>query len=372
MIPHARIKMGQEELDAIGETLEAGYVAMGPAVQRFEDKFARYLGVKYAVATSSCTAALHLSMLALGVGPGDEVITTPMSWIASANAIVYCGAKPVFVDICGETLNMNFDLVGEAISPRTKAILPVHLYGNPCDTYDLPARVEESIPVVADCAHAIEAEIDSATGSLNVAQWGTISCYSFWGTKNLSTGEGGMAVTNDEKLARRLKELRNFGLKGGGRRPDSQYEQVSLGFKYAMSDIQATVGLVQLKRLRERYKLRVQAAAIYDVLLSDIYGVKPVGRNPWGRHAYHLYAVLVSRDRDMIVSELRAKGIGAGIQYRAIHLEPYYQKTFGFHEGMFPVAEDAGRRVLTLPFWPEITEAEQTTVVNNLRELLCH
>lgn len=374
IMPLVRPFVGPEEEQEVIDTLRSGLIATGPKTERFEGQFAAYLGRRHAVGTDSCTAALHLGLLALGIGPGDEVLTTPLTFVATANSIIYTGARPVFVDVEPDTLNIDPVRIEAAITERTKAIMPVHLYGHPCEMdkiLDIARRY--GLKVVGDCAHAIEAEYrGKKAGSL-----GDIDCFSFYATKNLATGNGGMLVTDDDDVAEAVRTLRDHGMSAGAwaryhTGEFKHYEMTRLGYKCIMWDIQASLGLHQLRRLEQRHGKRLEVAARYDSLLKPLNAqVEPLRRRNHVKHAHHLYAVrLKGVKRDWVASQMEAGGIGVGVHYRPVHLEPFYREKYGHSLGEMPVAEDAGARLLSLPFWPEMTEPEVVRVVGRLRDVI--
>jgi len=374
LMPLAFPYLGPEEEQAVLEVLRSGAIATGPRTVEFEQAFARYLGRRFAVGTDSCTNALHIALRALGIGEGDEVITTPLTFVATANAILYAGARPVFVDVDPHTLNLDPGAVASALTPRTRALLPVHLYGHPCEMdplLDLARR--HRLRVVSDCAHAIEAEYRGT----RVGALGDVACFSFYATKNLTTGNGGMLATDDPEVDRLARILRDHGMhpEAWGRYRTGEFQHYAmthLGYKCIMWDLQAALGLCQLRRLEERHRRREELARLYDALLEPLAEwVRPLPRRPWVRHAFHLYPVRVHGvDRDRLAQELLRQGIGVGVHYRPVHLEPYYRERFRFREGMFPVAEEAGRTLLSLPFWPEMGEERVERVVRALRQAL--
>ncbi|MCL0104460.1 DegT/DnrJ/EryC1/StrS aminotransferase family protein [Dehalococcoidia bacterium] len=373
-IPLARPFMDEEEEQEVIDTLRSGLIATGPKTERFEREFAAYLGRKHAIGTNSCTAALHLGLLALGVGPGDEVVTTPMTFVATANSIIYAGARPVFVDVEPDTINIDPARIEEAITERTGAIMIVHLYGHPCEMDEISdiAR-RHGLKVIGDCAHAIEAEYrGKKTGAL-----GYIDCFSFYATKNLATGNGGMLVTDDDNVAGVVQSLRDHGMSSGAwaryhTGEFQHYQMTALGYKSIMWDVPAALGLHQLRRLEQRHRKRVELAALYDALLEPLNAhVQPLRPRKHVRHAWHIYAVLLKDvNRDRVASGMQARGIGVGVHYRPIHLEPFYRKRYGYSPGEFPVAEDAAARLLSLPFWPEMKEEEALRVVAALGEIV--
>ncbi len=366
-IPLAKPYIGVEEEAEVLDTMRSGLIGTGVKTEQLEREFAAYLGSKHAIGTNSCTGSLHLSLHAIGVGPGDEVITTAMTFVSTASSIVYTGAKPVFVDILPDTHCIDPAQVEAAITGRTKAIIPVHLYGQPCDMDSILAIAERhDLAVVNDCAQAIETEYHG----VKVGSLGTTAGFSFYATKNLAVGNGGMLVTNDDALAEKMRSQRDHGMALGAwtryhTGEFTEYPMIQLGFKYIMWDIPASLGIHQLRRIEDRYRKRVELAARYESALAPL--GEYVERLPLvadGRHAYHLYVVRIRGvDRNRVAAEMAARSIGVGIHFRPVHLEPYYREHHNHSPGEFPIAEDAGERVLSLPFWPEMTFEEQDRVV---------
>ena len=370
MIPSAYPLLGAEEQEAVLRVLGSGQLAQGEHVAAFEKRFAALCQVREAVAVSSGTAALHLALLAHGVGPGDEVITTPFSFAATANVILLVGATPVFVDIDPVTFNIDPALVEAAISPRTKAILPVHLYGNPCDMHRLKAiAAADKLAFVEDACQAHAAKIDGKP----VGGFGT-GCFSFYPTKNMTTGEGGIVTTNDPVIAERVRLLRSHGQK-------ERYHHTTLGYNQRMTEIQAAIGLVQIEKLERFTEQRIANAMFLTKHLSEVVQT-PVAR-PGYRHVYHQYTIRVpgNKDRDEWAEKLQARGIGTGIHYPiAIHQQPFYQehadkfRCLGSSEQNedeleLPVAEAAAEQVLSLPVHPALSEDDLATIVREVRAL---
>jgi len=296
-----------------------------------------------------------------------------MTFVATANAIIYVGARPVFVDVEPDTTNIDPVCIEEAITERTKAIIPVHLYGHPCEMdkiLDIAKR--HDLKVISDSAHAIEAEYKGR----KVGSLGLIDCFSFYATKNLATGNGGMLVTDDDGVAQLVQSLRDHGMSSGAwaryhTGEFQEYPMTNLGYKYIMWDIPAALGLHQLRRLEQRHKMRLEIATKYDTALESLTNyVEVLHPRSHVKHAYHLYVVrLKGVNRNWVASEMEARGIGVGVHYRPVHLEPFYRERYGHSPGEFPVAEDAGARVLSLPFWPEMKEEEILRVVETLGEV---
>jgi perosamine synthetase len=355
VIPIARPLMGREEHEAVAEALRTGQLAQGERVAAFERRFAQMHGVREAVAVSSGTAALHLALLAHGVGPGDEVITTPFSFAATGNTILLVGAKPVFVDIEPDTYNIDPVQVEAAITPTTRAIMPVHLYGNPADMGRLMALADaHGLAMIEDACQAHIAAINDKP----VGSFGT-GCFSFYPTKNMTTGEGGMVTTDDPAIAERLRLLRSHG-------QVRRYEHVALGYNQRMTDLQGAIGLAQIEKLESYTAKRIaNAARLTDGLAGVV--TTPVTR-PGYRHVFHQYTVRVPGDRDAFAQRLGERGIGTGIHYpRPIHQQPMYRE-MGF-DASLPVAEAAAREVLSLPVHPALSEADLATIVREVTAL---
>jgi dTDP-4-amino-4,6-dideoxygalactose transaminase len=371
-VPFFRHDLGAEELASLAKVLQGSILTTGETVAEFEGRFAAYLGRRHAVGVTSCTGALHLSLLALGIGPGDEVITTPLTFIATATAILEAGARPVFVDVEPDTGNLDAGRVEAAVTPRTRAIVPVHLYGQMCDVPALRRVADRhGLAVVEDAAHCIEGERDG----VRPGQLGETACFSFYATKNLTCGEGGAVVTDDEALAGRLRLLRHHGMtKTAADRQREGYQHwdmVCLGWKYNMDNLQAALLLPQLDRLEANWRRRDALACHYARRLRAVRGVTIPVVASGVRHARHLFPVRVPGDRrDAVLAALQAAGVGVVVNYRAIHLLTYFRETFGFREGDFPVAERFGREVLSLPFYPQLSLADADRVVEALARAL--
>jgi perosamine synthetase len=343
MIPIAQPVLGEPEIEAVVAVLRSGHLAQGEVVARLERRFAELAGARHAVAVSNGTAALHVALLAHGVGPGDEVITTPFSFVATANAILYCGARPVFADICPDTLNLDPAALETRITPRTRAIMPVHLYGHPAD---LPAIEEiatrHGLTVIEDAAQAHGAAIDGRT----IGSRGTAT-FSFYATKNVTTGEGGIVTTDDDGVAERLRLLRSHGQR-------ERYRHEVLGYNYRLTDLQAAIGLAQLDRLEELTDRRIANASYLSARLGG--AITPTTR-PGCRHVYHQYALRVPHDRDGVARRLADLGVGTAVHYPVpIHRQPLYQQ-LGYRDAL-PLAERASQEVLSLPVHPSLTEEQ--------------
>ena len=373
-----RPRVEEAEIAEVVRTLRSGWLGTGPRVREFEKKFARYVNAEHAVALNSCTAGLHLALKTLGIGPGDEVITTPMTFVATANVIVHCGAVPVFADVDRHTMVLDPDAAEGAISPRTKAILPVHFGGRACDMDALQGIAQRhGLHLIEDAAHAIE----TTSRGRKIGSIGDITCFSFYVTKNVMTGEGGMVTTNDANWARRMRALSLHGLSHDAWNRFSSsgslhYDAVEPGFKYNMMDIQAAIGIHQLSRIEAAHARRKQIWQQYDLSFCDL----PVFRladtmNAQSRHAMHLYTLLLDLDnltqnRDFVAAALKHENIGTGIHYKPVHLHSYYRQRFGFRQGCYPDAEWVAARTLSLPLGPVMTDEDVNDVIVAVRKVL--
>ncbi len=355
-IPFAPPSIGSAEIDAVVATLRSGWLTTGPQVAAFEQAFAAYTGARHAVAVNSGTAALHLSVLAAGVGEGHEVITTPLTFCATANAIIHAGATPVFADVDPVTFNVDPARLEDALSPRTRALLPVHFAGRPAAMDDVQAIARRrGLSLIEDAAHCVE----GVSRGRKVGAIGDFTCFSFYATKNLTTGEGGMVTTSDEQAAAFIRAASLHGLSRaawsryapGGK---GEYDVLLAGFKYNMMDIQAAIGLQQLARIEQMHARRSAIWTAYDAALSSLPIRRPAAVADGDRHARHLYTVLVEPSeagitRDELETRLHARGISTSRHFRALHLHSYYQRRFDLERGQFPVAERISDTTLSLP-----------------------
>ncbi len=375
-LPYARPSITDAEVREVEETLRSGWLSTGPRAARFEEDLATRLGVRHALGVSSGTAALHLAVLAAGVGPGDEVITTPMTWVATANVVLHAGGRPVLVDVEPDTLNLDPTRVADAITPRTRVLLPVHYAGQPCDEdafLDLAAR--HGLTLVEDAAHALGATYKGRP----IGAIGDITMFSFHPAKNLTTGEGGGLSTNSDELAERMRCLRFHGIDQSpsarfGGRSAASYDLVAAGFKYNFTDLQAAIGLHQLARLDELNARRAQLAKLYEARLAGSEHVRTLGTAPYEHtHAWHILVVQVevdalSLDRDGLIGALREEGVGAGLHFVPLHGLTLYRDLADPAD--LPVASEAGRRILTLPLFPDMTDADVDFVVETLERVV--
>lgn len=364
--------LGRAELDAIGEVLAGPILTTGETVARFEREFASYLGRKHALGVTSCTGAMHMSLMALGIGPGDEVITTPMTFIATSTAILSAGARPVFVDVEPDTGNIDVTLIEAAITEHTRAILPVHLYGLMCDMRTISEiAARHRLAVIEDCAHCVEGMRDG----IRPGQFSDVACFSFYATKNLTCGEGGAVVTDSDELLDRLKLLRLHGMTKTAadrlREGYKHWDMTVLGWKYNMDNIQAALLLPQLKRVEGKLCRRHELADMYHSELRKVAGLRMPESYENTVHARHLFPVWVGGGlRDKAVEALESVGIGVVVNYRAIHLLAYFRETLGHREGDFPVAERIGDETISLPFYPTMPDDHVRTVANSLQMAL--
>lgn len=367
-IPYGRQQVESDDIESVLNTLRSNWLTTGPLVERFEAALAQVAGVKHAVVVSNGTAALHAAMHALDIGPGDEVIVPPMTFAATANAVLYQGGTPVFADVEAETLLIDAKSVVSRITPRTKAIIAVDYAGQPCD-YDslstLAARY--NLRLVTDACHSL----GGTWRGKPCGSQADLTVFSFHPVKPITTGEGGAIVTNDEVLARRMRTFRNHGITSDhGQRAKIgswHYEMVELGFNYRLTDIQCALGLTQLNKLHRFIESRRQVAARYDTAFAQDPAIRPLGVRSQTGHGYHLYVVRIP-ERDRIFSHLREAGIGANVHYIPVHHHPYYRKRLGTGEGLCPVAEAAYGEILSLPIFPDLTVEDQSRVIATLRE----
>lgn len=357
-VPIAKPIIGEEEIENVVEVLKSGMIAQGPKVMEFEEKFANWIGAKYGIATNSGTSALHVALLACGIGEGDEVITTPFTFIASGNAIVYTGATPVFADINLDTYTIDPDKIEDLITDKTKAILPVQLYGQAADMDKIREIAEKhDLKIIEDAAQAHGAEYNGE----KVGTLGDMACFSFYPTKNMTTSEGGMITTDDEELAKKAQMFRAHGA-------SERYHHDEIGYNFRMTDIAAAIGLAQLKVIDEFNDKRISNADYLNEQLKDIEGIVTPKSPDNYKHVYHQYTVRVEKgNRDDWVEFLTNKGIGTGIHYPIpLYNQPIYKK-LGI-EGDCPLAEKAADNVISLPVHPSLTKEDLDLVVDAVKE----
>ncbi len=385
-IPFCKHTVGDEETAEVLDTLKSAWLTTGPKTKQFEKDFAEYIGVKHAIALNSCTSALHLSLLANGVGPGDEVITTPLTFCATIEAIEYCGARSIFVDVDERNFHIDAKRIEEKITPNTKCILPVHYGGIPCDL-DSINRIAKNhnLQIVEDAAHALGTQYKYH----RIGGSGNLTCFSFYPVKNITTGEGGMVTLNDDDKAKTIRTLALHGMsKDAWQRYSQQgswyYEIHHLGYKYNLTDIQASLGICQLKKLERFNELRENQAKLYFESLRDCdeislpswyYDYFGTLRDEGFVNSWHLFVIMlnlqqVSITRNELIQELNEKGIGTSVHFIPVHLQPYYAQKNNLHKGQFPVAESIFDRIISIPIYPKLTESELLYITDTLKKIL--
>jgi len=376
-VPFYRPDIGEEEIAAVVETMRSGWLTIGPRTQEFERAFARAVGAAHAVAVSSCTAALHLALDALDLQPGDEVITSTLTFTATGASVVHAGGRLILADVTPDTLNLDPVDVARKITPRTRAIVPVHFAGHPAAMGELLAIARQhGLTVIEDAAHSLPAGYHGrAVGTI-----GDMTAFSFYATKNLTTGEGGMVTLADGALAERLQTRRLHGMTRDAWRRYSRegawrYDVAHLGFKYNMTDMAAAMGLVQLRRLPALHRRRCEIAALYTALLSDVPEVELPATRPEVEHAWHLYVVRLRPERlrlhrDAVIEELRAAGVGTGVHFIPLHLLSYYAETCDCRPADLPVASAAAETIISLPLFTLLSDDDVRYVAMTLRDVL--
>jgi perosamine synthetase len=372
-VPFHRAMVGEEEVEAVANVIRSGWLTMGPRTIEFEEQFGRYIGAEYCIAVNSCTAALHLALDAIGLQPGDEVLVPTNTFTATGETVAYMGAKPALVDIDPRTLNLDVLDAKRRLTPRTKAIIPVHLSGQPCDMDEIHAFAEQyGLHVVEDAAHALPASYQGK----NVGAISEITTFSFYATKTLTTGEGGMIATNDMNFADRMRIMRLHGIgrdawKRYSKAGSWRYAVLDAGFKYNLTDMASALGLVQLKRCDQMALQRSIIAARYHEAFSfqealETPTVKTDRQSAWHLYVLRLNLEKLSIGRDEFIEELRKFGIEASVHFIPLHLHPYYQKKYGYKHGDFVVAEREYERYLSLPIFPGMTDAEIEAVISSV------
>lgn len=376
-LPIATGVFGKEEEKEIIQTLRSGWITLGPKTKKFEELLAKYAGAKYAIALNSCSAALHLAMIALGIKEGDEVITTPFTFAATAQAIIHCGAKVVFVDIDQKTFNIDPKKIEGVITQKTKAIIPVDYGGLPVDLDTiLSIAKRHQLYVVEDAAHSIGAKYKER----NIGTISDLTCFSFHPVKNMTTGDGGAIVTNNKNLAEKIMILRVNGMdKESWKRNSSDgswdYAIVEEGYKYHMNDIAASLGIHQLKKLDKFRLIREQLADVYDNELTGLEEVLIPSRKPDTTHAHNIYGILIDTgalkiSRNEIIERLKDFNIGSVVYFRPLHSQPYFQKKFGYKMGDFPNAEYVFERLICLPIYAGMKKVDVVFVVRALKRII--
>ena len=378
-LPYHQPLIDADDEGAVVETLRSGWLTTGPRTKGFEKDLAAYAGAAYCVGVNSCTAALHLALEAVGVGSGDEVITSPITFASTANVIVHRGARPVFVDVEPDTFNINPGGIEAALTPRTKALIPVDFAGQPCDLdaiMGIGARY--GLPVIEDAAHALGADYKGR----RIGGIADMTCFSFYANKNITSGEGGALTTNRQEWADRITVMALHGLsRDAWKRYSAEgyrhWDIIAPGYKYNMFDVQAALVGSQFKKL-EAFQVRRDALkARLDAGLKNIAELAFPAERSWGRHAHHLYPIvarteMLRADRDVIMNAIQGENIGIGVHFRAVHLHPFYVDTFGFRRGMFPNAEYYSDRAISLPIYPRMTDEDADDVVAAVRKVISH
>lgn len=367
----------QEEVDEVVDTLKSGWLSAGPKVERFEELFRKYKGSKYSIALNSCSAALYLSLIAIGLKPKDEVIVPSMTFAPTANAVIHTGGTPVLVDCEKESMNIDPKDVERKITSKTKAIIPVHFAGRPCNMDKIMKIARKyKLKVIEDCAHAIEAEYKGK----KVGTIGDLGCFSFYVTKNIITGEGGMVITNNKEYINKIKLLAFQGIEQSSyeRTNKQKYKHhrvVSAGFKYNMMDLQAAIGIHQFPRIEKYWKRRQKIWRRYNKAFESLPVIVPLPSEKSSKHAYHLYTLLLDIDqlkitRDQFLNKMIKNNIGVGVHYIALHLHPYYQKTFDYKRGNFPNAEWISDRTVSIPLSARLTNEDVEDVIEAIRKIV--
>ena len=377
LLPFHQASIGEAEIKEIIQTLNSGWLTTGPKTRLFEKTFADYIGCKHAIGLNSCTAGLHLSVVVSGISSGNEVITSPVTFPATTNVIVHQNAKPVFVDVEPETLNINCSEIESKINNSTKAIMPVHFAGHPCDMDNIMALAQKhNLTVIEDAAHALESKYHGK----KIGNIGHFTAFSFYATKNITTGEGGMLTTNDDKLADKLRILSLHGIsKNAWKRYDKDgfqhWELLMPGYKYNMFDIQASLGIHQIKKVESFLSRRVQIVKKYNDAFKGIEEIQLLKPESNIKHAHHLYIIVIKTDnlkvsRDEVLREIQKRGIGVAVHFRSLHLQPFFKQHFNYKKGMFPQAEYFSDRVISLPLYPKMTDEDVSRVIETVLDVM--
>jgi dTDP-4-amino-4,6-dideoxygalactose transaminase len=363
MIPVANAMLGEEEAKAVYDVVRSGWISKGRKVDEFEEAFKKKVHAKHAIAINSCTSALHVALLALGIGKGDEVIVPSLTFISSANAILYVNAVPVLAECDPRTYNVSVDEIKKRITKKTKAIIAVDMNGMPVD-YDAIQKLgeENGIPVISDSAESLGASYKNRM----IGSIANIHVFSFFPNKTITVGEGGMITTGDDRLAAKMRILLNQG-------QDSRYHHVELGYNYRMVDIQAAIGIEQLKKMDYIIKEKSRIAAVYDKVFADTKNIQPPFVPDYvTQHAWYLYVVSVAGARDEIVKELKEQGIETRLSFPPIHTQPYYQKTFGYTNSSLPITYKAWSQLINIPLWAGMDTKTQKFVIDTLKKICGH
>ena len=376
-LPFHKAWLEEEEHREVEDTLNSGWLTTGPKVQKFEEAFKEYIGCKHAVALNSCTAGLNLALALQNFSDGDEVITTPMTFPATANAILLQRLKPVFADIEPGTLTIDPRKIEAVITPRTRAIIPVHFAGHPCDMTPIQELADKhKLVVIEDAAHALEAEYKGQ----KIGNMGNATAFSFYANKNITTGEGGMLVTNDDALAETLRVMRLQGIsrdawKRFGKSGFAHWEQTLAGHKCNMTDLNASLGLHQIKKIERFMTLRKKYVSMYDNAFADVPELETLAVRDYATSAHHIYIIALqlerlSVDRDGFLDAIQSAGIGVAVHYVALHLQPFYVKNFKTKPQDFPIASNYSERVISLPLYPKMSSADVEKVIGTVKDLV--
>jgi UDP-4-amino-4,6-dideoxy-N-acetyl-beta-L-altrosamine transaminase len=373
IIPYGRQWVDSSDIREVIKVLKSDWLTQGPKIKEFEDALCKHTGAKYAVAVSSGTAALHISCLAASIKRGDEVITSPITFVASANSILYCGGKPVFADIQKDTVNIDPEEIKKKINPNTRAIIPVHFAGHPCDLEEIKEIAEKhNLLIIEDASHALGAEYKKS--KIGSCKYSDMTVFSFHPVKHITTGEGGVVLTNQKNLYESLLLFRNHGITKDKKKMTKfngpwYYEMQTLGFNYRITDFQCALGISQLKKLDKYITRRRKLVSIYNKELSKIDKIILPVEKPYVKSSWHIYYIRLkdASKRRLIFEELQKSNIGVQVHYIPVHLQPYYQKNFGFKSGDYPEAEDYYRSTITLPLYPKMINSEIQYVINILK-----
>jgi perosamine synthetase len=387
-LPFALPVIGEEEVSEVLDVLKSGWITTGPKVRLFEKEFAEYIGCKHAIAVNSCTAALHLALEAIGIGEGDEIITSPMTFAATTEVIRYFKARPVFVDIDSTTMNLDVELLEETVQrrcesgdgKRLKAIIPVHYAGYPCDMDTIMALASRyNLRIIEDAAHAFPTSYKRKM----IGTLGDITCFSFYATKNITTGEGGMITTDNEEYANRMRIMSLHGIsKDAWKRYTAEgswyYEIIAPGYKYNLTDIAAGLGVAQLRKADAFLKRRMQIADRYHEAFQELNELDlplVVGGKEGTTHSWHLYVIRLNLqrlqiDRNRFIDELKRKGIGTSVHFIPLHIHPYYREVYGYQSDDFPVAYEAYQRIISLPIYARMTDDDVTRVIESVTDIV--
>ncbi|MBI5701709.1 UDP-4-amino-4,6-dideoxy-N-acetyl-beta-L-altrosamine transaminase [Candidatus Saganbacteria bacterium] len=366
-IPYATQWIDEEDVKEVIEVLRSGYLTQGPRIAEFEKKVADYCGAKYAVVVNSGTAALHAACFAAGIKPGDEVITSPITFVASANCILYCGGKPVFADIQADTINIDPKEIEKKVGSKTKAVIPVHFAGHPCDLEEIAdVAKKKKLIVIEDAAHALGAEYKGAR--IGSCKYSDMAIFCFHATKIITTGEGGMILTNNEEYYRKLLMFRTHGITRdpkimkNNNEGDWYYEMQYLGYNYRLTDFQCALGIRQMDKLEGFVARRREIAGKYNQAFRDIDGIGLPVEKEQVKSSWHLYPIQIKNNRRKVFEDLRSEGIGGNVHYIPVYLQPYYQK-LGYRQGLCRLAEEYYWQCISLPMYPKLTDSDQDYVI---------